>query len=253
MDTTHVANAIVRRRRVAARLDTTSRRPRLGKSPDLVVAMEYIPHATKHRNAVQRTVHSSGSVVGTFKHSLPHAKASHTFCYITPGQPTCNQNTNLLLFIFHATRSDLFMPPFAHDVHQPLSLVRYSAQLFKLWAKVSPHRAPAVANAQPDEPFGTLLGVYEGVALYSCLLQSHTTALDMAPSFYNGVYAGLQWQCVELARRYCFVQRGITFDAIEMANDMLPPPFFATPRPPCKCERIDMPMAGASNLSKARS
>jgi glutathionylspermidine amidase/synthetase len=78
--------------------------------------------------------------------------------------------------------------------------------------------------AQP-EPFGTLLGIASGgVEVYS----SHYDSLkpgDMPDrsafkSMFDGIYMGYKWQCVELARRWLYINKGYIFDDIAMAYDI---------------------------------
>ncbi|ETV90925.1 hypothetical protein H310_14411 [Aphanomyces invadans] len=67
-------------------------------------------------------------------------------------------------------------------------------------------------------PFGTILGVTDGnVEVYSCHLDPGQEALDQASNYVNGTYTGVQWQCVELARRYLLVNYGVVFGDVDYA------------------------------------
>ncbi len=75
------------------------------------------------------------------------------------------------------------------------------------------------------EKFGTLLGIAEGgVEVYS----SHYPSADRTDlpnrqayrSYVDGVFMGYKWQCVELARRWLYTNRGYVFDDIAMAYDI---------------------------------
>ena len=75
------------------------------------------------------------------------------------------------------------------------------------------------------EKFGTCLGVGEGdVAVYS----SHYPSADRTDlpnrqayrSYVDGVFMGYKWQCVELARRWLYINKGYVFDDIAMAYDI---------------------------------
>lgn len=73
--------------------------------------------------------------------------------------------------------------------------------------------------------FGTLLGTAPGeVHVYSSDYPS--AAKDELPnreayrSYVDGVFMGYKWQCVELARRWLYVNRGYVFDDIAMAYDI---------------------------------
>ena len=74
-------------------------------------------------------------------------------------------------------------------------------------------------------PFGTLLGYAPGqVPVYSSDYDSIKSG-DM-PSredfrhHLDGVYMGYKWQCVELARRWLFVNKGYVFEDVPMAYDI---------------------------------
>jgi glutathionylspermidine amidase/synthetase len=75
------------------------------------------------------------------------------------------------------------------------------------------------------EKFGTLLGVAAGaVDVYS----SHYPSADRTDlpnrqayrSYVDGVFMGYKWQCVELARRWLYLNKGYVFDDIAMAYDI---------------------------------
>jgi glutathionylspermidine amidase/synthetase len=75
------------------------------------------------------------------------------------------------------------------------------------------------------EKFGTCLGVGEGgVEVYS----SHYPSADRTDlpnrqayrSYVDGVFMGYKWQCVELARRWLYINKGYVFDDIAMAYDI---------------------------------
>jgi glutathionylspermidine amidase/synthetase len=40
------------------------------------------------------------------------------------------------------------------------------------------------------------------------------------PFFYNGIYTGIKYQCVELARRYYLIKYGVLFQNVDIANDI---------------------------------
>jgi len=40
------------------------------------------------------------------------------------------------------------------------------------------------------------------------------------PFFWNGIYTGIKYQCVELARRYYLIKYGVLFQSIDSANDI---------------------------------
>jgi len=73
--------------------------------------------------------------------------------------------------------------------------------------------------------FGTLLGMAPGdVPVYS----SHYPSADKSlyedrrafRSYVDGVFMGYKWQCVELARRWLYINRGYVFEDVAMAYDI---------------------------------
>ncbi len=77
----------------------------------------------------------------------------------------------------------------------------------------------------PAEPFGTLLGhAPGGVAIYS----SDYDSVDRSQyinhsdfrSYINNEYMGYKWQCVEFARRWLYLNRGLVFTDVPMAYDI---------------------------------
>ncbi|OQR96697.1 bifunctional glutathionylspermidine amidase/glutathionylspermidine synthetase [Achlya hypogyna] len=74
----------------------------------------------------------------------------------------------------------------------------------------------AVPAEKPQRcPFGTVLGVSDDVCVYSCW--NAACPKRSKEHFHNGIFTGLQWQCVELARRYLVVRSGVTFSSIRFA------------------------------------
>ena len=65
--------------------------------------------------------------------------------------------------------------------------------------------------------FGTIIGTYNGVSAYSN--QKGQTKCSDA-NYFNGVYTGMKWQCVEYARRYLQTTRGITFGDVDCAFEI---------------------------------
>ncbi|GAB4367254.1 MAG: bifunctional glutathionylspermidine amidase/synthase [Kiloniellaceae bacterium] len=73
--------------------------------------------------------------------------------------------------------------------------------------------------------FGTLLGTAPGaVPVYSSDYNSadphQLPNREAYRSYIDGVFMGYKWQCVELARRWLYVNRGYVFDDIAMAYDI---------------------------------
>ncbi len=80
-------------------------------------------------------------------------------------------------------------------------------------------------NQETIQPFGGILGYAPGnVPAYS---SDYATAVaDEYPnrrayrSYYDGIYMGYKWQCVEFARRWLYINRGYIFNDIAMAYDI---------------------------------
>lgn len=77
----------------------------------------------------------------------------------------------------------------------------------------------------PAEPFGTVLGhAPGGVAIYSSDYHSADPELfrDHAAyrSYIGNEYMGHKWQCVEFARRWLYLNRGLVFTDVPMAYDI---------------------------------
>lgn len=89
------------------------------------------------------------------------------------------------------------------------------------------HAEPFMKHSPADHPapFGAVLGIGPGgVAVYSS--DYDTVDREELPtrqafrSYVDGVYMGHKWQCVELARRWMYVNCGYVFDDIAMAYDI---------------------------------
>ena len=74
-------------------------------------------------------------------------------------------------------------------------------------------------------PFGTALGTAPGgVVSYS---SDYDTADEKTypnrssyRSYYDGIYMGYKWQCVEFARRWLYVNKGYIFNDVSMAYEI---------------------------------
>ncbi len=74
-------------------------------------------------------------------------------------------------------------------------------------------------------PFGAVLGAGPGgVAVhssdYDTVDRNELPTRQAFRSYVDGVYMGQKWQCVELARRWMYLNRGYIFDDIAMAYDI---------------------------------
>ncbi|HEY5643571.1 MAG TPA: bifunctional glutathionylspermidine amidase/synthase [Woeseiaceae bacterium] len=81
------------------------------------------------------------------------------------------------------------------------------------------------SNHPTPAPFGTLLGVAPGgVEVYSSDYDSvdETQMPDRSAyrHYVDGLYMGYKWQCVEFARRWLYLNRGLVFDDVAMAYEI---------------------------------
>jgi glutathionylspermidine amidase/synthetase len=70
--------------------------------------------------------------------------------------------------------------------------------------------------------YGDIIGSFNGVQAYSNTDDFNNNnytdnkIIDI-PNYYNNVYTGLKWQCVEYVRRYLIIKHNITFTNIDSA------------------------------------
>ncbi len=81
------------------------------------------------------------------------------------------------------------------------------------------------SRRKPPAPFGALLGLAPGnVPVYSSDYDSADKQTlpnrHAYRSYVDGVFMGYKWQCVELARRWLYINHGYIFDDIAMAYDI---------------------------------
>ena len=68
--------------------------------------------------------------------------------------------------------------------------------------------------------FGDIIGTFNGVNSYSNKENkaNKTNLLDV--NYHNGIYTGVKWECVEYARRYLQITKGITFNNVDSAFEI---------------------------------
>lgn len=67
-------------------------------------------------------------------------------------------------------------------------------------------------------PYGTVLGVAPGkVAAYS---NCSAACVIVEPNRVAGTYTGIKWQCVEFARRWLLVNKGLVYGDVDVAADI---------------------------------
>jgi glutathionylspermidine amidase/synthetase len=80
-------------------------------------------------------------------------------------------------------------------------------------------------SSRPKEKFGIILGYAPGnVPAYSSDYDSaddeELPTRQSYRSYFDGIYMGHKWQCVEFARRWLYINHGYVFDDIAMAHDI---------------------------------
>ena len=65
--------------------------------------------------------------------------------------------------------------------------------------------------------FDDQIGEWNGVSIYS---NKHYKNGENINNYYNGVFTGIKWQCVEYARRYLIIKHGITFSEVASAFEI---------------------------------
>ena len=69
--------------------------------------------------------------------------------------------------------------------------------------------------------FGNIVGNLEDVPAYSNCNNSFESGFDNFISYKNKkIFSGMQWQCVEYARRHLITKLGLTFNSVDGAEDV---------------------------------
>lgn len=77
---------------------------------------------------------------------------------------------------------------------------------------------PPACTTQCVAPYGEVLGIGTGnVPAYS---NCNADCVVFSPNRQDGTYTGIQWQCVEYARRWLFVNKGVVYGDVDIAADI---------------------------------
>jgi len=68
-----------------------------------------------------------------------------------------------------------------------------------------------------------------------------------AENYVKGVYTGLQWQCVEYARRWLITVKGVTFEAVDNAANMWPIKYATSITDGMKYDFVNVSVSSASH------
>ena len=72
-------------------------------------------------------------------------------------------------------------------------------------------------SSPPFHPYGTVLGTNHGVVAYS---NGRTKTLSFESHHVGIHYSGMKWQCVEYARRWLITVKNVTFESVDIAQDI---------------------------------
>lgn len=77
---------------------------------------------------------------------------------------------------------------------------------------------PDACTSQCVAPYGEVLGVGLGnVPAYS---NCNANCVVFSPNLATGTYTGIKWQCVEYARRWLLVNKGVVYGDVDIAADI---------------------------------
>ena len=83
---------------------------------------------------------------------------------------------------------------------------------------VSADELPQSCQQDCVATFGLLAGESPtGVKAYS---NCSSDCVFPKPNFHNGVYTGIKWQCVEYARRWLLINKGVVYGDVDIAADI---------------------------------
>jgi len=103
----------------------------------------------------------------------------------------------------------------ARRVAIPFAII---AWLFTGFSFVLADSLPATCTSDCKSTYGEVLGVGLGnVPAYS---NCNADCVVMAPNKNQGTYTGIKWQCVEYARRWLLVNKGVVYGDVDVAADI---------------------------------
>ena len=77
---------------------------------------------------------------------------------------------------------------------------------------------PESCQTQCVTPYGDVLGkTKNNITAYS---NCQSTCVVFNPEKHNGTYTGIQWQCVEYARRWLLINHGVVYGDVDYAVDI---------------------------------
>jgi len=92
--------------------------------------------------------------------------------------------------------------------------------------------------------FGEIIGITDqGVIAFSNENSNHQA------NYYQGIYTGLKYECVEFARRWLIIVYGITFESVDRAKDIYHLNYFLSVLNPLQKIPIKKCINGSNNIS----
>ncbi|MGD8569384.1 MAG: CHAP domain-containing protein [Gammaproteobacteria bacterium] len=77
---------------------------------------------------------------------------------------------------------------------------------------------PEACTTQCQTPYGQVLGV--GVGNVPAYSNCNSDCVVFSPNKKDGTYTGIKWQCVEYARRWLLVNKGVVYGDVDIAADI---------------------------------
>ena len=103
---------------------------------------------------------------------------------------------------------------------------------------------PAACTTHCTAPYGTVLGVGLGnVPAYS---NCNAGCVVFAPNKNDGTYTGIKWQCVEYARRWLLVNKGVVYGDVDVAADIWALDFVTRIKDDAKLKMLTYPNGNAT-------
>ena len=99
-----------------------------------------------------------------------------------------------------------------------ISTLSLGISLFPSLSFAKEQALPAACSTQCSAPYGEVLGVGLGnVPAYS---NCNAGCVVFSPNKNDGTYTGIKWQCVEYARRWLLVNKGVVYGDVDIAADI---------------------------------
>ena len=88
---------------------------------------------------------------------------------------------------------------------------------FSLFSAAQADTLPAACLSECVTPYGKVLGSHGDVAAFS---NCNAACVVYEPNRVDGTFTGIQWQCVEYARRWLLINHGVVFGDVDIAADI---------------------------------